>query len=442
MFFLAKEPHNQPILARHYAPHYNGSTPPMSPLLPHPLHSARCSMPPAKLLGSVALSFLLALQAEAVDRPNILYVCTDQQFAETMSCTGNPCAKTSAIDQIAKRGMRFANAYCASPVCSPSRGSMFTGLFPHQHGVTVNNTRIDAGLSEICLARLLDRKGYECAYAGKWHLPGGAMTKTDLKQHPYRILAGPSDERVSDTCAQFLAEERDRPFFLVASYMNPHDICLWAMDRPKGYQKYPVPQAPTEDCPPLPENFGVSGDEPSVLREFYMARHVEQKSFNRERWRQYLHAYYWMLETVDSDIGRLLDALETGDLDKNTLIVFSSDHGDGLGTHDPNREFQIRPLRSRRRSRATVRPGGGSGRNEQPGPPSQVRRNPERAPPSPGQVVPGNERQNVPAPPCSSRIGGKNGLLRRLPAALRQQHHRARPCALLDAALLARFELA
>lgn len=283
----------------------------------------------------VLLTFccLLGIRADAADRPNILYIFTDQQFADAMSCAGNPYVKTPAIDLLARRGTRFTKAYCSSPVCSPSRGSMFTGLFPHQHGVTVNNTRIDSSLQEVCIAHLLTRRGYECAYAGKWHLPGGAMRDADLLQHPYRILAGPSDTRVSEACAQFFGEERDRPFFLVASYMNPHDICLWAMNKPKGYQKYPVPQIPVEKCPLLPVNFGVAEDEPSLLREFYMARHSEQRSFDEERWRQYLHAYVWMIETVDSDISRLLEALKESGLDKSTLIVFSSDHGDGMAAH-------------------------------------------------------------------------------------------------------------
>lgn len=122
-------------------------------------------------------------------------------------------------------------------------------------------------------------------------------------------------------------------FFLVASYMNPHDICLWAMNKTKGYQKYPIPQTPSEQCPPIPESFEVPHDEPTVLRLFYMTRHSEQKSFDEERWRQYLKAYYWMIETVDADISRLLEALKDNGFDKNTLIVFSSDHGDGLAAH-------------------------------------------------------------------------------------------------------------
>lgn len=266
-------------------------------------------------------------------RPNILYLFTDQQFADAMSCAGNPYVNTPAMDGLARRGVRFAEAYCASPVCSPSRGSMLTGLFPHQHGVTVNNRPIAADARDVCIEHLLAARGYDCVYAGKWHLPGGSMTEADRKRHPYRILCKMSDVRVSDACARYFAEPHDRPFFLVASYLNPHDICLWAVGRHGGYQKDRVPPIPTDRCPPLPPNYGVPEDEPGVLREFYMARHTEQKTFDDAKWRQYLHVYYRMIEAVDADVGRLLDALRSRGLERNTLIIFSSDHGDGMAAH-------------------------------------------------------------------------------------------------------------
>jgi choline-sulfatase/glucosamine-6-phosphate deaminase len=270
---------------------------------------------------------------EASRRPNILYICTDQQFAEAMSCAGNPHVKTPAVDGLAERGMRFAEAYCTSPVCSPSRGSMFTGLYPHEHGVTVNNRPIKGELREIYIANVLRERGYECAYAGKWHLPGSAMRPSDQQRHPYRVLCGVSDSRVSDACAEYFEESRRRPFFLVASYLNPHDICLWAVGRESGYQEEPRFDTPLEQCPPLPENFAVAADEPSVLRDYYMTRHDEQKSFDEAKWRRYLHAYYAMVEAVDADIGRLLEALRARGLHRDTLVIFSSDHGDGLAAH-------------------------------------------------------------------------------------------------------------
>jgi len=272
--------------------------------------------------------------APAEQSPNILLIITDQQFAEAMSCAGNPHVQTPAIDGLAERGTVFTQSYCTSPVCAPSRGSMLTGLFPHQHGVTENGRRIRSDLKETCIEHLLAAKGYDCVYAGKWHLAASrTIGRIGLKQHPYRVIADSNDARVSDACAQYVGEEHHRPFFLVASYTNPHDICLWAAGKRDGHQRYPVPEIPPGQCPPLPVNYAISEDEPSVLREYYMTRHFEYETFNDEKWRRYLHAYYWMVETVDAEIGRLLDALRANGLEKNTLVVFTSDHGDGLAAH-------------------------------------------------------------------------------------------------------------
>jgi arylsulfatase A-like enzyme len=291
-----------------------------------------------KLMLSVVIllpgSQSAVLAAPAEQPPNILLIITDQQFAEAMSCAGNPNAQTPAIDGLAARGMRVAESYCTSPVCAPSRSSILTGLFPHQHGVTENGKRIRSDLKEICIENLLADKGYECVYAGKWHLAASrTIGQTELQQHPYRVLADSNDARVSDACVQYLGEEHKRPFFLVASYINPHDICLWAMGKQEGYQKYPVPEIPLDQCPPLPTNYAISGDEPGVLRDYYMSRHFEYETFNEERWQRYLHAYYWMVEAVDAEIGRLLDAVHANELEENTLVVFTSDHGDGLAAH-------------------------------------------------------------------------------------------------------------
>ena len=272
--------------------------------------------------------------APAQQPPNILLILTDQQCADAMSCVGNARVQTPAIDSLAKQGVLFTESYCTSPVCSPSRGSFLTGLFPHQHDVIENGKRIRSDLKEICIEHLLAAKGYECVYAGKWHLgTSNTISKAELEQHPYRVIADSHDSRISDACMEYLAEEHDRPFFLVASYTNPHDICLWAMGKQKGFQRYPVPDVPLDQCPPLPANHAISKDEPTVLRDYYMARHFEYETFDDEKWRRYLHAYDWMVEAVDEEIGRLLDALRSNGLEKKTLVIFTSDHGDGVASH-------------------------------------------------------------------------------------------------------------
>ena len=105
------------------------------------------------------------------DRPNILYVLTDEQYAGAMSCAGNPEVRTPAMDRLAQSGVRFSSVYCAYPLCTPSRASMFTGMMPHQVGIDGNEQSIAAAYRPQELGHLLSSAGYECVYGGKWHIP-------------------------------------------------------------------------------------------------------------------------------------------------------------------------------------------------------------------------------------------------------------------------------
>ena len=105
----------------------------------------------------------------AQERPNILYIMTDQQTATAMSCAGNEEVHTPNMDRLAQRGVRFSNAYCSMPLSGPSRSSMFTGYTPGQVGLTENGTPMPDSIRTRTLGTLLEESGYECAYAGKWH---------------------------------------------------------------------------------------------------------------------------------------------------------------------------------------------------------------------------------------------------------------------------------
>ena len=264
------------------------------------------------------------------DRPNVLYIFTDQQSADAMSCAGNSDLRTPAIDSLAAGGVRFDRAYCTQPLCSPSRASMFTGLMPQEAGVPENGMHIGEHVAGRELGHLFSGAGYECVYGGKWHIP----EITIPEGHGFRQICGFDDSRLADCCIEFLGQEHDRPFLLVASFDNPHNICEWArnMTLPWG----PIGDPPPADqCPELPANFAVPDDEPDIVRlerdqswTIYPTRY-----FSDDRWRQYLWAYWRLVEKVDAQIGRILNRLRELRLDDNTLIIFSSDHGDGRAAH-------------------------------------------------------------------------------------------------------------
>ncbi len=281
---------------------------------------------------------------EGSNRPNILFVFTDQQTSRSLSAAGNPYVDTPAMDSLAADGVRFEASYCTTPVCGPARSSLITGMMPHTTGLRFN-PRFHPDIAENgllpdspTLGELFRQAGYETVYGGKWHLP-----KTPAETGFEKILYGADsrgqnmDPPLAEACSDYLrsyAESPSKPFLMVASFVNPHDICYWAM----GKDQVEEPEE-SAGLPPLPVNFEINPNEP----EFLTMRRNRQQGYGRElryshdwsgeHWRRYIHAYYRYTEMVDSAIGKLLDTLRETALDENTLVIFTSDHGDGVGAH-------------------------------------------------------------------------------------------------------------
>ena len=286
------------------------------------------------------------------DRPNVLWICTDQQFAGAMSCAGNEWLETPGMDRIAEGGTQFTDAYCPYPLCVPSRASMLTGRMP-------SGIREAGGYGEAYrdeeLGNLFAEAGYTCAYAGKWHVP--SMRHVD-PGHGFEELCGIDDHRVPEVCTDFLAEEHEEPFLLAAHFDNPHNICEWARDYTPPWGE--IEDAPPSACPPLPSNFAVPPYEPRIIRQQIDGHWAmgAMADATPDEWRQYRHAYYRMIELADHGIGRILDALETHGHAEDTLIVFTSDHGDAHGAHQlVQKTF---PYEEQARVPFLVRPPGGS----------------------------------------------------------------------------------
>lgn len=284
-------------------------------------------------------------------RPNILYIFTDQQTATAMSCAGNKWLKTPGMDRIAELGVRFENAYCTQPLCGPSRTSMFSGLYPHQTGADINMPeRMDKIRDNPMLGRLLTDSGYDCGYFGKWHI---ASSPKNTAQNGFRVYKGEStrnpkfDHDVAKNSLAFINEKRDKPFFCVASMINPHNVCEWARGGPRLLTKLPncvIPKVPAaEKCPSLPPNFAIPENEPDKLRWLQqkgpsIKMHYPTATWGENTWRKYLWAYYRMVEDVDRAVKSILDGLEDSGQLENTLIIFTSDHGEGCASHHWNQK--------------------------------------------------------------------------------------------------------
>ncbi|MBC8373521.1 MAG: sulfatase-like hydrolase/transferase [Phycisphaerae bacterium] len=283
--------------------------------------------------------------AKKNDRPNILFIITDQQHAGMMSCAGNKWLKTPAMDSLAKGGIRFERAYCANPVCVPSRTSMATGMMPNRLGASNNAAgmkirtlppEVDAG----SLGKIMKRAGYDTFYGGKVHMcrslaPGNAGYDKYFKDQRGRLPAA---------CLAFMKTKRGKPFFAVASFINPHDICFAHLAR-KGTDRHNVlklykkaSSLPDEKLPPLPANYAIPKKEPASLGEHLSPRAVTpaitmRKEYDEKAWRIYRWIYLRLAEQVDKHIGAILDGLKASGLEDNTLVIFTSDHGNMDASH-------------------------------------------------------------------------------------------------------------
>ena len=285
------------------------------------------------------------------DRPDILVITTDQQHAGALGCAGNAWLRTPAMDRIAAGGVRFERAYCANPICVPSRTSYMTGSMPHENGVTFNGDVAPFARDRFpCLAQVFRAAGYDTGHFGKWHIPADIR---DQDWSGFNTLDAVRNNEVDfdivRPCLEFIRSDRAGPFFAIASFVNPHDICEYARilsGIPDRLKNGPIGEPPPlAQLPPLPANWAAPADEPQAVRDIYhhpdALRTYPSRTWqgpDDPRWRQYLWAYYRMTELVDRHIGELLDGLAAAGLDDNTLIVLASDHGDGMASHQWNQK--------------------------------------------------------------------------------------------------------
>ena len=270
------------------------------------------------------------------ERPkNILLIITDQQHIDTIQAGGCPHVKTPALDRLKKRGVSFMQSYSTNPVCSPARSSIFTGRTSSETGVYVNGLPIRSDIPNLG-QWFSEQAGYETVYAGKWHLPG---TYSQFIPGFKVINTGISgmgyfgDISVSRACEGYLRNHsKSMPFFMVASFMQPHDICEWLRLNTENPDILRYEDL-KDKLPELPNNFHYDANEPEYVKK--RRRRVDPAigKWDEQQWRYYRWSYYRHIEFVDAEIGRVLQALEDFGHAKDTLIVFTSDHGEGMAHH-------------------------------------------------------------------------------------------------------------
>ncbi|MEE8399977.1 MAG: sulfatase [Desulfobacterales bacterium] len=284
-----------------------------------------------------------------MSHPNIVFVFSDQQRYSSLGCCGNDVVNTPHLDALGADGIVFDNAFSSCPICAPYRGQIMTGRYSHANGCIDNEYRLFPG--QDTLPSVLGSAGYSTAFVGKWHLGWGPYPAE--KRHGFDYMAanncnhkhygmdyfenetgpfpietwGPTGQ--TDTAFQFienhLQESAERPFCLLMSWSPPH----WS----SGYGDYPdrfnVYDPETVDLPPnVPK---------------------QMEAFAREE----LAHYYGNVTGLDHEMGRITAFLKENGLEENTIVCYSSDHGDHLSSHGYGKPFDSWLHHSKRASKAT-----------------------------------------------------------------------------------------
>ena len=302
-------------------------------------------------------------------RPNVLFILVDEW---SPAATDPPAARrmlrTPVTDALAAGGASFRKSYCAYPVCSPSRTSLFTGRMPHEHGVFQNvSPKVNIVPADMpTMGELFAAAGYDTAYFGKEHTGGAAYRGirnfgSMLFERAGTIASGAAlDPVFAQDAIGFIRTPRDKPFLAVVSLINPHDICMVPFgDRPPGGAARDLPRPGSPGAPPgqfrsmvhvcgawdVPPVKYLRGNPLPALPSNYQPRAPEAmiaakgdyyppfKTYTERDWQLYLATYYLLIENTDWIIGLILGALRESGQEGNTLVVFTSDHGDHMAAH-------------------------------------------------------------------------------------------------------------
>lgn len=291
-------------------------------------------------------------------QPNIVLIHSDQHRFDSLGCTGHPLVRTPNLDRLAAEGVCFRNAFTPSPICSPARASLLSGQWPTQHGcINIPNSESYRPMHENLptLFDQLNQAGYDIGYVGKFHqetarpptehgvdefIPEGAYGRWRNDQGlPSRTLTngwfGEADPEISadqsrlawgaDHVLRMVREraERDRPFLVRWDPSEPHLPCIV----PEPYTS----MYPPDTVPPWPSFPDELTGKPYVQQLQRQRWDVEGWSW--DRWAPVVSRYLGEISLLDAQIGRILDTLDQLGLSENTLVVYTTDHGDFCGGH-------------------------------------------------------------------------------------------------------------
>jgi len=297
---------------------------------------------------------LLVMPVFAAKPFNLLIIQTDEHHFSTLGCYGGTIVETPHIDSIAKQGALCTSFYATTPVCSPSRGSLVSGLYPQKTPVVTNNIPLDDSI--VTFAEILKRNGYATGFAGKWHLDGNgkpqwaperkfgfednrfmfnrghwkkfvdtddgpAVGAKNKQGQPSYDLDGADEETfstdwLSDKAIDFINTNKKKPFCYFLSLPDPHgpNTVRAPYDTMYADVNVPIPVSLNRKPSQIPAWGKSAGVKPAQLQNL-------------------MRQYYGMVKCIDDNVGQIIATLKKQGIYENTIIVFTSDHGDLCGEH-------------------------------------------------------------------------------------------------------------
>ena len=293
--------------------------------------------------GAAALSipFINLGRAWADEQPNIVFILTDDQRYDAMSCAGHPFLRTPNLDRLAAEGVRFGNAFVTIALCAPSRACFLTGQYAHSHGIKDNKTHLDD--STITFPRVLHDAGYDTAFMGKWHMDGQEGPRPGVNRWvsfkgqgeywPSALnvdgrmtnVAGHMTDVLTDFAVDWLKQPRKSPFMLYLSHKSVHGPFTPPIRHSKLYSDAKVPR---------PETMGKDYEGQPKWLENAQGWNLGTRKADPEAHARFVRNYNRCIVGIDESVGRVLSTLQDiGALD-NTVVVFAGDNGYFQGEHD------------------------------------------------------------------------------------------------------------
>lgn len=318
--------------------------------------------------------------AAETKKPNILFIMTDDHSAQALSCYGSKVNRTPNLDRIATEGMRMDRVFATNSICTPSRATILTGKYSHLNGVPVFN-RFDG--SQQTVAKLLQQAGYHTAMIGKWHLgseptgfdywnilPGQGVyiNPTLYDKEGSETYQGYATDVIADLTIDVLKNRpKDKPFFVMSHHKAPHRE--WTPDEKHRkmfeHKRIPVPENIRDDyagrtdaireqkqsvfrdmtrrdlkIKPPPDLSGPELQKWMITKPMEVETEIDGvkktltgKELEDWKYQRYMQDYLACVQSVDDNVGRVMDWLDANGLKENTIVIYTSDQGFFLGEH-------------------------------------------------------------------------------------------------------------